>query len=591
MKPIVLMVIAEMTCLVVLMPKGAVPVAAEFRDVTERAGIRAITVAGGTQKNYVLEVNGSGACWFDYNRDGYVDLYLVNGSTLEALQGKAKRPVSNHLYRNNGDGTFTDVTKAAHVDGAAWGFGCVAADYDNDGYTDLLVTNFGPNALFHNNGDGTLTDVSARAGVAGGTIWHAGAAFGDYDRDGYLDLYVSGYLDFSYENAVLKTCSYRGVQVHACGPLGYKGAPDALYHNNKDGTFTEVTEKAHVGDKNLYYGFTAIFDDFDDDGWPDIFVANDSNPNYLYRNNRDGSFDEIGVSAGVAYNSDGKEMSSMGVAVGDYDNDGRMDLFVTTFANDNFVLFHNDGKGTFSDRSFQSGIGERTIPYLGWATFFFDYDNDGFKDLFAGNGHVYPEVEGRLGAETYREPLLLFHNLHNGKFAEVSKEVGLREFVRRSARGGAYCDYDNDGDVDLVVSNIDDSPQLLENVGGDRANWLEMKLVGTVSNRDAIGAKVKLTAGNLVQYDHVRAGGSFISGNDLRLHFGLGEGLIVDSIEIQWPSGKKDLLKQVKANQILVIREGGGIVDSPYHPVKPKKTGAMIPQRSTESHKSAELRS
>lgn len=356
--------------------------------------------------------------------------------------------------------------------------------------------------------------------------------------------------------------------MRACGPLGYQGAPDALYHNNRDGTFTEVTQKARVEDKNLFYGFTVIFDDFDNDGWPDIFVANDSNPNYLYRNKGDGTFEEIGVSSGVAYNSDGKEMSSMGVAVGDYDNDGRMDLFVTTFANDNFILFHNEGNGSFSDLSFQSGIGERTIPYLGWATFFFDYDNDGFKDLFNANGHVYPEVEGKLGAETYREPLQLFRNLHNGKFAEVSKEVGLREFAARSARGGAYCDYDNDGDIDFVVSNIDDSPQLFENVGGNQGNWLEMKLVGTASNRDAIGAKVKLTAGNLAQYDHVRAGGSFISGNDLRLHFGLGEHPMADSIEIQWPSGKTDLLKGVKANQILMIREGSGMIDSPYRPLR-----------------------
>jgi hypothetical protein len=544
------------------------PVRVEFHDVTERAGIHTITVAGGTNKNYVLEVNGSGVCWFDYNKDGYVDLYLVNGSTLEALQRKARRTMSNRLYRNNGDGTFKDVTETAHVGGTAWGFGCVAADYDNDGYADLLVTNFGANALYHNNQDGTFTDVAARAGVAGGNIWHTGAAFGDYDRDGYLDLYVAGYLDFDYKTPLLKTCNYRGVQVHACGPLGYKGAPDALYHNNRDGTFTDVTPKAHVMDRNLYYGFTVIFDDFDDDGLPDIFVANDSNPNYLYRNRGDGTFEEIGVSSGVAYNVDGKEMSSMGVAVGDYDNDGRMDLFVTTFANDNYVLFHNEGKGAFSDLSFQSGIGERTIPYLGWATFFLDYDNDGFKDLFAASGHVYPEVDGKLGAETYREPLLLFHNLHNGKFAEASADVGLRAFRARSARGGAYCDYDNDGDLDLLVSNIDDSPQLLENAGGNRANWLELKLLGTVSNRDAIGAKVKVTAGDLVQYEHVRAGGSFISGNDLRLHFGLGDHTEADSVEIQWPSGAKESLNNVKSNHILAVREGSGIVDSPYKPIK-----------------------
>ncbi len=531
-----------------------------FRDVTDRAGIKTIIVAGGAQKRYVVEVNGSGACWFDYNKDGYVDLYLVNGSSVEALQGKAKRPVSNHLYRNNGNGTFSDVTQDAHVGGTAWGFGCVAADYDNDGQTDLLVTNFGNNALYHNNGNGTFSDVAEHAGIAGGNIWHTGAAFADYDGDGYLDLYVAGYLDFDQKNPVLKTCNYRGVEVHACGPLGYKGAPDVLYHNNHDGTFTDVTEKAHVVDRNLFYGFTVVFDDFDDDGLPDIFVANDSNPNYLYRNKGDGTFEEIGVSSGVAYNSDGKEMSSMGVAAGDYDNDGRTDLFITTFANDNYVLFHNEGKSTFSDLSFQSGIGERTIPHLGWATFFLDYDNDGWKDLFDASGHVYPEVDGRLGAETYREPLQLFRNLHNGKFAEVSKEVGLLRMEARSARGGAYCDYDNDGDVDILVSNIDGTPQLLENVGGNQANWLEMKLEGTVSNRDAIGAKVKLTAGDLIQYDHVRAGSSFISGNDLRLHFGLGDHSMADSIEVLWPSGKKDQVDRVSSNQILKIREGAGVV-------------------------------
>jgi hypothetical protein len=303
-----------------------------------------------------------------------------------------------------------------------------------------------------------------------------------------------------------------------------------------------------------------VFDDFDNDGLPDIFVANDSNPNYLYRNKGDGTFEEVGVSSGVAYNADGKEMSSMGVAVGDYDNDGRMDLFITTFANDNYVLFHNEGKDTFSDLSFQSGVGERTIPHLGWATFFLDYDNDGWKDLFDASGHVYPEVDGKLGAETYREPLQLFRNLHNGKFAEVSKEVGLLGITPRSARGGAYCDYDNDGDLDVLVSNIDDGPQLLQNVGGNRANWLEMKLEGTLSNRDGIGAKVKVTSGDLVQYDHLRAGSSFISGNDLRLHFGLDKQALVDSIEISWPSGKKDQLSRVPVNQILTIREGSGIV-------------------------------
>ncbi len=541
-----------------------------FEDVAGKAGIRTLTVSGGKKKNYVLEVNGSGICWFDYNNDGYVDLYLVNGSTLEQLQHKSRAPGNehNHLYRNNGNGTFTDVTESAHAEGNGWGFGCAAADYDNDGNTDLLVTTFGPNILYHNNGDGTFTDVSNRSGLAGGNIWHTGAAFADYDGDGLLDVYIAGYLDFNVLHPELKTCEYRGVQVHACGPLGYKGAPDALYHNNGDGTFTDVTMKAKVVDRALYFGFSVVFEDLDGDERPDIFVANDSNPNYFYRNRGDGTFEENAMAAGLAYNSDGKEMSSMGIAVGDYDNDGRTDLFVTTFANDNYVLFHNDGKGLFSDMSFQSGVGESTVSFLGWGAFFVDYDNDGFKDLFAANGHVYPEVDGKLNREVYREPLLLFHNSKNGKFQESDEAAGLRRLPAHSARGAAYCDYDNDGDLDIAVSNIDERPQLLRNEGGNRKHWLEMRLVGTRSNRDAIGARVKVRAGEIVQWDRVRTGGSYISGNDLRLHFGLEDHDSADSIEIRWPSGAIEKLENVPANRVLTIQEGKGVVRS-LAPSKP----------------------
>jgi hypothetical protein len=545
---------------------GGTPVT--FVDVAPKAGIRSMIVAGGTKKNYVLEVNGSGACWFDYNNDGFEDLYLVNGATLEQLQGKEKaRPGQhNHLYRNNGNGTFTDVTESAHVGGAGWGFGCAAADYDNDGKTDLLVTTFGPNILYHNNGDGTFTDVSSRSGLTGGNIWHTGAAFADYDGDGLLDVYIAGYLDFNIAHPELKTCNYRGVTVHACGPLGYRGAPDALYHNNGDGTFTDVTAKANVVDRAPFFGFSVVFEDLDGDNRPDIFVANDSNPNYYYRNRGDGTFEENAVAAGLAYNSDGKEMSSMGVAVGDYDNDGRTDLFVTTFANDNYVLYHNDGKGFFSDVSFQSGVGEATVSYLGWAAFFLDYDNDGYKDLFAANGHVYPEVEGRLGRETYREPLLLFRNLGTGKFRESGEEVGLRKLPLHSARGGAYCDYDNDGDLDVLISNIDEAPQLLRNEGGNRQNWLTMRLVGTRSNRDAIGALVKVRSGDLTQWDRVRTGGSYISGNDPRLHFGLRNFHSAEGVEILWPSGAAEKLGPIEANQIMTIQEGKGVVFSKRGP-------------------------
>ncbi len=541
-----------------------------FIDITQKSGIQAVILSGGAKKDYVLEVNGSGVCLLDYDNDGYMDLYLVNGSTLRELQdGKPASPHHNYLYRNNGDGAFTDVTQSAHAPGAGWGFGCAAADFDNDGNTDLFVANFGSNILYRNNGDGTFSDVTAKAGVGGGDIWHAGAAFADYDGDGFVDLYVSGYLDFDIHHPQLKTCDYRGVQVRACGPLGYRGAPDALYRNNGDGTFTDVTEKAGVKDKNLYFGFAVIFDDLDGDGKPDIFVANDSNPNYLYRNKGDGRFEEIGIPAGVAMNADGKEMSSMGVAVGDYDHDGRMDLFVTTFANDNYVLYHNDGRGFFSDVSYPAGLGEPTIPWLGWATFFFDYDNDGWPDLFAANGHVYPEVDGKT-TEKYRQPLQLFRNLGNGRFADASREAGLSAMPWRSARGGAYCDFDNDGDLDVIVSNIDDHPQLLENVGGNRANWIELKLIGSRSNRGAIGAQVKVQAGDLVQYDHVRAGGSFLSNNDPRLHFGLGAQRIVNRIEIRWPSGAVEQLKDVAANRIVAIKEGAGIIADPSK-TKPRR--------------------
>jgi len=540
---------------VLLLPLISNQPSVHFRDVSREAGITPIVISGGREKNYVLEVNGSGVCWFDYNNDGYMDLYLVNGATLEELQGRASAGKHhNFLFRNNRNGTFTDVTDQVRAPGKGWGFGCVAADFDNDGNTDLLVTNFGPNILYRNNGDGTFTDVTARAGVGGGNIWHTGAAFADYDNDGRLDLYVAGYLDFDLQNPKSGGCEYEGVRVKACGPHGFKGAPDALYHNNGDGTCTDVTAKAGVVDRGLYFGFAVIFDDFDNDGFPDIFVANDSNPNYLYHNKGDGTFEEIAVTAGVAYSGDGKEHSGMGAAVGDYDNDGLMDLFVTTFANDNYVLYHNDGGNFFTDVSYPSGVAEPTIRWLGWGTFFLDYNNDGFKDLFCINGHVYPEIDGRI-RQSYRQPLQLLENNRHGKFREVSEQAGLARMPWHSGRGGAYCDFDNDGNVDVVVSNIDDRPTLLRNEGGSGNNWLELSLAGTVSNRSAIGAKVKITAGDLVQYDHVRAGGSFLSGNDLRLHFGLRMHKRVDSLEIRWPGGKVDRYQNLEVNKILSLRE------------------------------------
>jgi hypothetical protein len=535
----------------VLLAQAWVPDPETFKDTASNAGITAVIVSGGLSKNYVLEVNGSGVCWIDYDSDGWPDLYLVNGATLANLQGKAPQRTTNHLYHNNHDGTFTDVTAKAGVPGRGWGFGCVAADYDNDGYTDLFITNFGPNILYKNRGDGTFADVTSKAGVGGGNIWHAGAAFGDYDLDGNLDLFVPGYLDFDAATPEIKTCEYRGVKVHACGPLGYTGAPDALYHNNGDGTFTDVTAHAKVADKNLYFGFQAVFEDFDNDGWPDLFVGNDSNPNYLYRNKHDGTFEEVGVVSGVAYSADGKEMSSMGIAVGDYDHDGNMDIFVTTFANDNYILFHNDGGGLFTDVSYAAGVGEPTIPNLGWGAFFFDYDNDGHPDLFCANGHVFPEVDGAL-KESYRQPLQVFRNLGDGKFREVTKEV-LR-LPPQAARGSAYADYNNDGALDVAVSLMDSKPLLLTNVGAKRGNWLRVKLTGTKCNRQAVGARVKVTAGGLTQFSSVRAGESYLSSNDPRLHFGLGQASHAD-IEVHWPGGGTETFANVPANRQFDIRQ------------------------------------
>lgn len=523
-----------------------------FHNVAQKASLNSVIVSGGEKKNYVLEVNGSGACWLDYDSDGWMDLYLVNGTTLAALQKKMSAGNTNYLYRNNKDGTFTDVTARAGVPGRGWGFGCVAADYDNDGHTDLVVTNLGPNILYRNLGNGKFADVSATAGIGGADYWHAGAAFGDYDRDGDLDLFVPGYLRFDPSSPEFKTCDYRGIQVHACGPMGYKGDPDFLYRNNGDGTFSDVTKAAGVADAKLYFGFQAVFEDFDNDGWPDLLVANDSNPNYLYRNLKNGTFEEIGIQAGIALSGDGKEMSSMGVAVGDYDSDGFSDVFITTFANDNYVLFHNDGDGFFTDVSYPAGVGEPTVPYLGWGTFFFDFDNDGRLDLFCANGHVYPEVNGRL-RETFRQPPQLFRNMGAGKFRDVSAAAGFTAATQLAARGASFGDFNNDGQLDALVSVMDSKPVLLENSGGG-GNWLKVRLVGSSDNRSAVGARVKVTAAGQTQFASVRSGGSYLSSNDPRLHFGLGPATTAD-LEITWPGGAVQRLSNVKANQQIDARQ------------------------------------
>jgi enediyne biosynthesis protein E4 len=547
-----------------------------FRDVAREAGIAPKLVSGSVDKKYILEVYGSGCVWFDYDNDGYVDLYVVNGSTIENLlyPSRVKSPPHNYLFRNNGDGTFTDVTHQAGVQGHGWGFGAVAADYNNDGFVDLFVYNYGPNVLYRNNGDGTFTDVTASAGVAGkNLVWSAGAGFGDYDNDGFLDLYVTGYIDFDIHDPPSPGylyCTYRSKPVQVCGPRGLKGAPDALYHNNGDGTFTEVTDRAGVTDKKLLYGFSVVFEDLDGDGRADIVVSNDSGPNYFYHNRGDGTFEEIGAMAGVAYSGEGQEQANMGIAVGDYDHDGRMDLFLTTFAGDNKTLLHNDGECVFTDVSYPSGLGEATIPFLGMATFFIDYNNDGWTDLFCVNGHLYPEVDRLFTDDHYFQHPQLFKNLGNGKFSEVSQDVGLAA-LQLGGRGGAFCDYDNDGDLDVAITTIDGRVLLLQNEGGNAAgHWLQVKTIGRKSNRDGIGALIKVVAGDLTQYDRVRCGGNWLSGNDMRLHFGLGEHQQIDILEVHWPSGTIDRLTGLAADQTIIVEEGKGLAARRYRRISPR---------------------
>ena len=543
-----------------------------FEDVTQRSGLGAFRNRTGTpEKNYILELATGGVALFDYDGDGWLDVYLVNGSTYAALKGLEPAPRAA-LFHNNHDGTFTDVTAKAGVSNDRWGFGVAVGDYNNDGWPDLYVTNFGKNRLYRNNGDGTFTDVAEQAGVAvsGKTpIWTTAAAFGDYDRDGYLDLFVAGYLKFDPDHPPVpgspdvgrNFCEYRG-QTTPCGPRGLPGERDFLFHNNGDGTFTEVAEKAGVSDPNGYYGFAAAWVDVDDDGWLDLLVANDSTPNYLYRNRGDGTFEDVSLASGFALNENGREQASMGIAVGDYDNDGRVDLYVTNFSDDYNTLYHNEGGGNFLDITFQLGLGEPTIPFLGWGTGFIDYDNDGRKDIFVANGHVYRSVDKTDWGTTWAQRPQLFRNLNGARFQEVPPATGSGLAVLASARGAAFGDIFNDGHIDVVMNNLDGPPTLLRNVVRNGNHWLLLKLIGgPKSPRDATGAVVSLTAGGLRQRGDVLGGGSYSSHSDQRLHFGLGTATQVEKLEIRWPSGLRESVSVPGVDRILTIVEGKGVVD------------------------------
>jgi len=534
------------------------PFQVRFVDVTEEAGITIETTSGGEEKRYIVEAKGGGAATFlDYDDDGWMDIYIVNGSRLEGFPpGEEPR---NVLYRNNGDGTFTEVTEEAGVGDAHWGMGCTAADYDNDGYTDIYVANFGPNVLYHNNGDGTFTDVTEEAGV-GDPRWSTGTAWGDYDGDGDLDLYVANYVNFDVNNIekYRKVNVWRGIEVMA-GPRGLEGAEDVFYRNNGDGTFTDFTTEAGLTDRLKGYGFAVLFADYDNDGDLDIYIANDSVPNYLYRNNGDGTFTEVGLEAGVAYSEDGREQAGMGAVFGDYDNDGDLDLFVTNFSDDNNTLYRNDGDGFFTDVTFQSGLGAPSLPFVSWGTEFLDYDNDGWKDLFVATGHVYPQVDQYNFGMTYEERNQLYHNNRDGTFTEVTEVAGPGMQIKKVSRGATFGDYDNDGDIDVLVLNMGDRPTLLRNEGGNRNHWIKFRTVGTRSNRDGIGARIWVTAGGLTQMREVYMGSSFLCGNDIRVHFGLGKNDKADLVRIRWPSGLVEEFRDLKADRLYILKEGEGI--------------------------------
>ncbi len=537
----------------------------KFTEVGQAAGLTLAVTFGGAQKRHIVERPGTGLAFFDADGDADMDLYLVNGLDF-GQEGRPDAP-SDALYRNNGDGTFTDVTRQSGIRDGRWGAGAAAADFDNDGDQDLYVSNFGPNALYRNNGDGTFTDVGEAAGVAD-PRWSSGAAWLDYDGDGDLDLYVANHVEFDrlHPPKVEKKCVWRGFDV-GCGPLAYKPLPHVLYRNNGDGTFTDVSAASGVG-RSPGYGFGAVAGDFDEDGDPDIYVANDSMANFLWRNNGDGTFTDVALASGTAYNEDGREQAGMGLDFGDFNNDGRWDFFVTNFSEDSNTLYRNDGRMFFSDVTFIAGVGEDSLPYLGWFTKFLDFDNDGDQDLIVANGHVWPEADRFVGAKGYAQEPILYANQGQGTFRNVSQVAG--EIFRRAgkSRGGAVADYDEDGDVDVAIANIHEPPWLLRNDGGNRRAWIRFRLTGTKSNRDAIGARISVRSGGLTQHYEIRSGDGYISSGDPRAHFGLGAAQRAEAVDIRWPSGRLESLGSLEGRTEYAVTEGKGVTSRRAIPLR-----------------------
>jgi enediyne biosynthesis protein E4 len=549
-------------------PVAAGTPAVAFVDVAKEAGLTLTNVWGGVQhKDYIVEAKGSGLAFFDYDMDGWLDVYLTNGLRLNETYPPGQAPTS-HLFKNNRDGTFTDVTAKSGLGVSGWQTGVCVGDYDNDGWDDLFCCFWGHNLLFHNNGDGTFTDVTKKAGLWEDfgdkpPRWGSGCTWLDYDRDGHLDLFVANYIPFDKDKVPAPGqsayCQWKGIPV-MCGPRGLQGGLNILYHNNGDGTFKDVSEKAGILAPGPRYSITAVSYDFDNDGWPDIYVAVDSEPSILFRNNHNGTFTDVAVMNGCAYNEDGQEQAGMGVGVADYDCDGSLDIFKTNFSDDTPDLYHNNGDGTFTDVTFAAGLGLNT-QYVGWGCGFLDYDNDGWPDIMQINGHVYPEVDKSDLGVKFKEQRLLYHNLGNGKFKDVTAESGPGITEQYSSRGAAFGDYDNDGNVDVLILNMNDPPSLLHNQGEHRNNWIALKLVGTQCNRSAIGARVRVVTGKHTQTDEVHSGTSVMAQSDLRLHFGLGQASVIDLIEVKWPTtGKLEKLTHVEPNQFLTIKEGAGII-------------------------------
>jgi len=539
---------------------AVVPGKIRFEDIASKAGLVAMNVYGGdTHKEFVIETTGNGAIIFDYDNDGWPDIYLPNGSTIAGF-AKDKAP-TGHLYHNNQDGTFTDVTARAGLARSGWGQGGCVGDYDNDGYLDLLVTYWGQNALYHNNGDGTFTDVSVKAGLqTARDEWSTGCSFVDYDRDGKVDIFLARYVDFSYDSVPRpgqgRWCQWKGINV-MCGPRGLKPGTNALYHNNSDGTFTDVSEKSGLLATTGCYGFTSLTSDFDHDGWPDVYVACDSTASLFYHNNHDGTFTEIGKKAGLAYNEDGSEQAGMGLSADDFVHSGYQDIVKTNFSDDTPTLYLNRGDNSFDDVTYSAGLG-KIKTWLGWGVQFYDFDNSGWPGILIVNGHVYPEVDGKALGTRYREPKVAYYNLRNGNFANITADAGATLSENHSARGLALGDLFNDGRQEALVNNMNERPSLYYNTAPVE-NWITLSLAGVKSNRAALGASVTLEQGGDKRQQEVRSGDGYISQSDLRLHFGLGQSSKAEKIVIRWPSGMVETLSNLAANRYYVVHEGQGI--------------------------------